>query len=283
MEIIFSKMHGLGNDFVVIDGVSQTIVLNEAQRRLIADRHLGIGCDQILLLENCTDNTHDFVYRIFNADGSEAEQCGNGARCITRFAHDNTLTNKNTLTLKTSTDSLACTLMDNGNVRINMGQPRFSAEALSFEESFAENIDDNFFSHQITVSDITIDFSIVSMGNPHAVIRVDNIDNAPVSEHGTLLGAHAAFPNGVNVGFMQIITPDHIKLRVFERGAGETLACGTGACAAVATARRCGLVEDNVVVSLPGGQLQIEWSGNEADPLFMSGPAKTVFNGKIAL
>ncbi|MBL4851790.1 MAG: diaminopimelate epimerase [Gammaproteobacteria bacterium] len=283
MEITFSKMHGLGNDFVVIDGVSQTIVLDEVQRRLIADRHLGIGCDQILLLESCTDDTHDFVYRIFNADGSEAQQCGNGARCVTSFAHDRGLTNKNTLKLKTSTGSLISKLSANGEVRVDMGKPLFTAESLPFDSSFAEHINDNFYRHQITVSDTTIHFSIVSMGNPHAVIHVDNTDKAPVSEHGTLLGAHAAFPNGVNVGFMQIIAPDHIKLRVFERGAGETLACGTGACAAVATARRCDLVEDKVAVSLPGGKLQIEWSGNEGDPLFMSGPAKTVFNGKITL
>ncbi len=283
MEIIFSKMHGLGNDFVVIDGVTHTVLLNEAQRRLIADRHLGVGCDQILLLENNVDDSHDFVYRIFNADGGEAEQCGNGARCVTRFAHDKGLTSKNPLILKTSTGSLVCETMANNDIRVNMGQPRFAATSLPFDQSLAEEIDDEFSHYQITVSDIPVDFSIVSIGNPHAVIHVNDIDSALVVEHGKLLGSHAAFANGVNVGFMQIVAPDHIKLRVFERGAGETLACGSGACAAMAVARRSGLLESRVMVDLAGGQLLIEWSGSDSQPLFMSGPAETVFNGKMSL
>jgi len=283
MEIVFSKMHGLGNDFVVIDGVNQTITLDEAQRRHIADRHLGVGCDQILLLESCADGKHDFVYRIFNADGGEVEQCGNGARCVTRFAHDSAMTDKNALALKTSTGSLSCELLANGNVRIDMGQPQFAAATLPFNPSLAETIDNEFASYQLTVNDINIAFSIASMGNPHAVTRVTNINNAAVIEQGMLLGAHAAFNKGVNVGFMQIMSKNHIKLRVFERGAGETLACGSGACAAVAVGRQRGLLEDKATVDLTGGQLQIEWSGNRNDSLYMSGPAETVFNGKITL
>jgi len=283
MEIVFSKMHGLGNDFVVIDGVNQAISLDELQRRFIADRHLGVGCDQILLLESSADNTHDFVYRIFNADGSEVEQCGNGARCVARFAHDNALTNNPKLSLKTSTGSLVCELLSKGDIRVNMGPPKFTTESLPFDPLLAKTIDGDFAKHQISVSDISIDFSTVSMGNPHAVIRVASTDVAPVIEHGALLDAHAAFPNGVNVGFMQILTPTHIKLRVFERGAGETLACGTGACAAVALGRHNGLLESSVNVDLSGGQLRIEWSGNDHDSLFMSGPTETVFSGKIVL
>ena len=283
MDIDFSKMHGLGNDFVVIDGVNQAVDLDEAQRRLIADRHLGIGCDQILLLQASTDDQHDFVYRIFNADGGEVEQCGNGARCITRFAIDHSLSNKSLIHFKTSTGSINCEALANGNVRVDMGAPKFSAQSLPFIPSLATESNSDTTDYQISVSDISIEFSIASMGNPHAAIPVENIQTAPVIEHGAFLGAHSAFPEGVNVGFMQIIDNNHIKLRVFERGAGETLACGTGACAAVAVGRRHGVLEESVRVDLPGGTLQIEWSGQDDAPLFMSGPAESVFNGKISL
>lgn len=284
MDIVFSKMHGLGNDFVVIDGVNQTIDLDEAQRRLIADRHLGIGCDQILLLESSDDTHYDFVYRIFNADGSEVEQCGNGARCITRFAIDNNLTTNKKLRFKTSKGSLSSELLPDGKVCVDMGIPLFDADALPFDITHADSVDgDNFADYQISVSDIKVMFSVASMGNPHAVTRVSNIDTAAVAEQGTLLGTHAAFPNGVNVGFMQVVGSGHIKLRVFERGAGETLACGTGACAAVALGRRHGLLAEKVTVELPGGRLDITWSGENSDSLFMTGPVTTVFNGKMTL
>lgn len=283
MDITFSKMHGLGNDFVVINGVNQAIDLDEAQRRLISDRHLGVGCDQILLLEQSNDPQHDFVYRIFNADGGEVEQCGNGARCVMRFALDNGLTNKNSISLVTSTGQLICKTLANGNICVDMGAPNFSDESLPFDASLTEHIDDHFAQHQVTLNDVTIPFSTVSMGNPHAVIHIDDSNTAAVAEHGAFVGAHSAFPKGVNVGFMQVINPSHIKLRVFERGAGETLACGTGACAAVALGVRQKLLKENVAVDLRGGQLQIEWSGHDGDSLFMSGPAETVFNGKMTL
>ncbi|NOX28213.1 MAG: diaminopimelate epimerase [Gammaproteobacteria bacterium] len=283
MNITFSKMHGLGNDFVVIDGVNQAIDLDKAQRRLIADRHLGIGCDQILLLERSTDGEHDFIYRIFNADGGEVEQCGNGARCVMRFALDNDLTNKDSISLVTATGNLICKTLANGHICVDMGAPNFSDKSLPFDASLTENISDNFANHQIALNETNIPFSTVSMGNPHAVIHVDDTDTAAVAEHGALIGTHSAFANGVNVGFMQVINPSHIKLRVFERGAGETLACGTGACAATALGIRNKLLQNSVAVDLRGGQLQIEWSGHDSDSLFMSGPAKTVFSGKIML
>lgn len=283
MNITFSKMHGLGNDFVVIDGVNQCIDLDEAQRRLIADRHLGVGCNQILLLEQSNDPQHDFVYRIFNADGGEVEQCGNGARCVMRFALDNNLTNKESISLATSTGNLTCKSLANGDVCVDMGAPNFSDASLPFDVSQTNDISDDFAKYQITFNDSNIEFATVSMGNPHAVVEVSDSQSAAVAEQGAYIGAHPAFPNGVNVGFMQRVNGSHIKLRVFERGAGETLACGTGACAAVAVGIRNNVLANKVTVDLRGGQLQIEWSGHDSDSLFMSGPAETVFNGKMTL
>ncbi len=284
MEIHFHKMQGLGNDFVVTDSVNQAIDLNEAQRRLIADRHRGIGCDQILLIEPSDDENHDFIYRIYNADGGEVEQCGNGARCITRYVIEKGLTTNTSLRFKTSTGSLFCEVLANGDIRVDMGVPRFSAASLPFDPQQATaNLDQSDISYQINDGKQSIDFAIASMGNPHAVIQTGNVANAPVHQQGALLGQHAAFPKGVNVGFMQLMAGDHIKLRVFERGAGETQACGTGACAAVAVGRRLGLLNDSVNVELPGGTLHIAWSGSDEASLTMSGPAEFVFNGKINL
>lgn len=283
MSLGFSKMHGLGNDFVVIDGVRQRIALDEAQRRLIADRHRGVGCDQILLLEPSDDDRHDFIYRIFNADGGEVGQCGNGARCVSRFAYDKGLTTKTGLRLKTRNGSLRTELLADGSVRVDMGIPDFRPQALPFNAALAEpSRGEPLADYRLSAANETLAFAIASMGNPHAVILVADVDQAAVARQGAELGAHPAFPEGVNVGFMAIVSPTQIKLRVFERGSGETLACGSGACAAVATGRRHGLLDANVAVDLRGGRLLIEWPG-EGQALWMSGPATQVFDGKMAL
>lgn len=274
--ISFTKMHGLGNDFVVFDAINQSFSLQEHRIRTLADRRFGIGCDQILLVEPPRDPDTDFFYRIFNADGSEVEQCGNGARCFARFVRDKGLSRKDTLEVGTRAGKIRLILEADGRVRVNMGFPVFDAERIPFVASGRAP------TFRLEVDGATLEIAVVSMGNPHAVLKVASVASAPVTELGPLIERHARFPQKTNVGFMQILDRHRIKLRVFERGVGETLACGTGACAAVVAARRQGLVDAQVGVNLPGGDLVIKWGG-ENEPVWMSGPATRVFEGKIDL
>lgn len=274
MTLRFTKMHGLGNDFVVIDGIGQTVALDPERIRHLADRHLGIGCDQVLLVEASDRPDADFRYRIFNADGGEVEQCGNGARCFARFARDRGLTDRDELRVSTAGGLLALRLQSDGRVAVDMGQPRLEPAEIPF---FAT---ERASRYPIAADGVELEIGVVSMGNPHAVLVVDDVDRAPVPHLGPLLERHGRFPNRANVGFMQILAPDHIRLRVFERGAGETLACGSGACAAVVAGRLWGLLWPNVRVELPGGELTVHWAG-EGESVVMIGPATTVFEGWI--
>lgn len=275
MKLRFTKMQGLGNDFVVLDGINQSINLDQQQIRLLADRHFGIGCDQLLLVEKAAGQA-DFRYRIFNADGSEVEQCGNGARCFVRYVHDHGLTQKNEIRIETLSGVISPKLEINGNITVNMGKPLFEPEAIPF---VAEKI---ALTYPLEMPDKPVTISTLSMGNPHAVRVVQEIETAPVETEGAFIETHPRFPKRVNVGYMQVIDRNHIKLRVFERGAGETLACGTGACAAVVTGINLGLLDNQVTVSTRGGELTISWQGEDA-PVWMTGPAVTVFEGEINL
>ncbi len=277
-------MHGLGNDFVVINAISQTVDLTPDQIRFIADRHRGVGCDQLLLVEPPESDDVDFSYRIFNADGGEVGQCGNGARCFARYVVNSGLTDKSELTVTTASGTIQLSLEADDQVTVDMGVPRFNPAELPFEAEGTEIGAERF---PLSVGDQLIEIGAVSMGNPHAVIDVTsldvaNVDDAPVAELGPLLESHSRFPERVNVGFLQVVARDHIRLRVFERGVGETLACGTGACAAVAVARTWGMVDDEVSVDLPGGRLLIRWQGGSSSML-MTGPAETVFEGSISI
>lgn len=276
MKLRFTKMHGLGNDFVVFDGVSQTVALTPEQCRHLADRHFGVGCDQILLVEKPTRDDVDFRYRIFNADGGEVEQCGNGARCFVRFVRDHGLTDKTTLRVETASGIIEPRLLDNGQVTVNMGTPRFSPAEIPFVAE-AEAM-----SYALKVGQHVLDIAALSMGNPHAVLRVNDLDSAPVDILGPAIESHARFPQRANAGFMQVLTPHDIRLRVYERGAGETLACGTGACAAAVAGIRHDWLKSPVSVHMQGGDLIIEWAGS-GQPVYMTGPAVTVFNGEIEL
>ncbi|MBI3775520.1 MAG: diaminopimelate epimerase [Gammaproteobacteria bacterium] len=274
MLLKFTKMHGLGNDFIVIDAVRQQVSLSAEQIRLLADRHFGVGCDQLLLVEPPQSQDAEFRYRIFNADGGEVEQCGNGARCFAQFVREQGLSDANDIVVETAAGLIRLSIETNGQVTVNMGVPRFAPRDLPF----TARLEAMFYS--LDVAGQTIRFGIASMGNPHAVIVVDDIQTAPVLTLGAALEKHIRFPKRVNVGFMQIVNEGHIKLRVFERGAGETLACGTGACAAVAVGRRRSVLADRVQVDLPGGILNIMWRGDN-EPVLMTGPATTVFAGEI--
>lgn len=276
MKLKFSKMHGLGNDFVVLDGIRQSVSLTSAQLRFLADRNFGIGCDQILLVEKASQPDVDFRYRIFNADGSEVEQCGNGARCFVRFVHDVGLTDKPQIRVETQTGIIVPRLEEDGKVTVDMGIPRFLPNEIPFLH------DDDVVIYSLDVADETLEISVVSMGNPHAVQVVNCVDGAPVADHGPLIENHERFPQRVNAGFMQVLDRQAIKLRVYERGSGETLACGTGACAAVVTGIRRGLVDSPVRVTTRGGDLTIAWAG-PGQPVLMTGPAVTVFSGEIEL
>ncbi len=276
MTITFTKMHGLGNDFVVIDAINQPLNLTAAQVQALADRRFGIGCDQLLLVERPQTSAVDFRYRIFNADGSEVQQCGNGARCFARFVRDKGLTDKDAIVVETASGIITLYLEENGLVRVNMGVPNFNPDSLPFLAEVQSPV------YELEVDGYTQPIGAVSMGNPHAVLQVADIDSAPVATLGPLLENHPRFPERVNVGFMQVVDRERIRLRVFERGAAETLACGTGACAAVAVGHHWGLLTDSVTVSLPGGELQIRWPG-AGHELWMIGPAVTVFEGKITL
>ena len=268
-------MHGLGNDFVVFDAINQSVQLNPDQLRLIADRHFGIGCDQILMVERALSNA-DFRYRIFNADGGEVEQCGNGARCFVRYVHDHDLTHKNVIRIETLSGIITPKLESNGGITVNMGIPIFEPAEIPF---IADKV---ALCHSLDINGDPTEISVISMGNPHAVRIVEDINLAPVLTEGALIESHPRFPNRVNVGYMQVIDRNHIKLRVYERGTGETLACGTGACAAVVVGIRQNLLASNVKVSARGGELAIRWEG-DCQPVWMTGPAETVFEGEINL
>jgi diaminopimelate epimerase len=275
MILRFTKMHGAGNDFVVIDGVRQKIELSSEQLRLLADRHFGVGCDQILLVEKAQNKNADFRYRIFNADGGEVEQCGNGARCFARFVHDQELTPKREIVVETMCGLISPRLEDDGRVTVDMGVPVFDPLRIPFEGAGA-------VSEPLEVAGETLAISALSMGNPHAVQVVDDVERAPVEKFGPLIECHPRFPKRVNAGFMQVMDRNHIRLRVYERGAGETLSCGTGACAAVVAGIRRGLLDSPVNVATRGGALSIAWDG-EGAPVRMTGPAITVFEGEINL
>jgi diaminopimelate epimerase len=274
MHLKFTKMHGLGNDFVVIDAVRQRVALSTAQIRLLANRHFGVGCDQLLLVEPPQSQDAEFRYRIFNADGGEVEQCGNGARCFAQFVRAQGLSDANDIVVETATGLIRLAIESNGQVTVNMGVPRFAPRDLPFT---AEH---EALFYALDVAGQSVQIGAVSMGNPHAVIVVDDVQTAPVLTLGAAIERHAQFPRRVNVGFMHIVNAQHIQLRVFERGAGETLACGTGACAAVAVGRKRGVLAEHVQVDLPGGTLNVTWRGDN-DPVLMTGPATTVFAGEI--
>lgn len=269
-------MHGLGNDFIVIDAINQQIALTPNQIRQLSDRHFGIGCDQLLLVERPTRPEIDFRYRIFNADGGEVEQCGNGARCFARFVRDQGLTTKDELAVETAKGIIYPRIEADGQVSVNMGVPNFEPSVLPFDAPARQA------KYALTVGDTEITVGAVSMGNPHAVQIVADVDRTPVPAQGPLISRHARFARGVNAGFMEIIDRSHIRLRVYERGAGETLACGTGACAAAVIGHSWGLLDSVVHVELRGGTLRIQWPG-EGQPVIMTGPATHVFEGTITL
>ncbi len=274
MLVRFTKMHGLGNDFVVLDLMTQRIRIDDNIVRRLADRHFGIGFDQLLIVEAPTDPEMDFKYRIFNADGSEVEHCGNGARCFARFVIEKRLTGKQTIAVQTMKGPIYLTLNSLDQVRVDMGQPVLEPAKVPFVADIKAS------SYSLAVGAELLEISAVSMGNPHGVLLVDDVDSAPVATLGPLLESHPRFPAKANIGFMQVIDRRHIRLRVYERGAGETLACGTGACAAVVAGQLRGLLDSAVNVQLPGGELEVEWRGAGTD-VIMTGPATTVFEGQI--
>jgi diaminopimelate epimerase len=274
--IQFTKMHGLGNDFVVIDAIRQRFTPSPQLVRWLADRHFGIGCDQLLLVEPPARPDADFRYRIFNADGGEVAQCGNGARCFARFVVEKGLTAKRRLRVETASGVIEPELRDEGEVAVDMGVPLLEPARIPFVS------DTDAVVQALAVDGAQVELTAVSMGNPHAVLVVEDVDRAPVAELGAQIERHPRFPERVNVGFMQVLAPDAIRLRVFERGAGETLACGTGACAAVVAGTLRGLLRPPVTVHTRGGRLRIEWAG-PGRPVIMIGPARTVFEGVIDL
>ncbi|MEK9624174.1 MAG: diaminopimelate epimerase [Halieaceae bacterium] len=276
MKLAFTKMHGAGNDFVVIDGVTQAVNLNTNQLRRLADRHRGIGCDQILMVTPPDSPDADFRYHVFNADGSRAGQCGNGARCVGRFLREKRLTRQRELLLQTDDDSLALSLTEDGRVFAGLGAPRFAPAEVPFQ---ADETQDQY---TLDVQGQSLSIGALSMGNPHAILMVDDCNAAPVSTLGPLLEAHTRFPERVNVGFMQVQSRGEVKLRVFERGVGETDACGSGACAAAVHGMKLGLLDEEVLVSLPGGKLSVSWP-SMGDRVWLGGPTATVFNGTVTL
>jgi len=276
MKLHFTKMHGAGNDFVVIDAVRAAIQINENQIRKIADRQTGVGCDQVLLIEPPKRPDADFEYRIFNADGSPAGQCGNGARCVGRFIHDQRLSAKSTITLQVGSDLRRLEFDEAGSVKAELGAPIFVPAQIPFAA------DEDATEHALTLANVTVMAGVVSVGNPHAVLLVDDIAATPVEKIGPMIQSLDVFPEGVNVGFMQVESNTHVKLRVFERGAGETLACGSGACAAVIHGIRLGQLANKVTVSVPGGKLEVSWDDGLSS-VWLAGPAETVFEGKLNL
>jgi diaminopimelate epimerase len=274
--IRFTKMHGLGNDFVVIDAINQAVNLKPEQIRSLSERHLGIGFDQLLLVEKPVSANAQFKYRIFNADGSEVSQCGNGARCFGRFIRDHKLFDGNLITVDTNAGQLVLILEDDGMVTVNMGIPKHAPIDIPMLAPEELPI------YSLVINEMPVKFDAVSMGNPHAVMLVRDIEEAPVEKLGQIMESHPIFPERANIGFMQVMTTQHIKLRVYERGAGETRACGSGACAAVVVGIEQNLLSNKVNVDLPGGRLIIKWAGR-GHPVYMKGPATSVFEGTIAL
>lgn len=281
MLVNFTKMQGAGNDFIVIDGFTAPVSLNVHQIKKIANRNFGVGCDQLLIVEKTSLANVDFKYRIFNADGGEVEQCGNGARCFVRFVRAKGLTQKNEIAVETASGLITLTLRDDGQVMVNMGAPIFEPAKIPF---LAENQQKLY---ALQANNHAVSIAAVSMGNPHAVTIVDDVETANVCELGPLIEAHERFPQRVNAGFMQVLNPHEIKLRVYERGAGETLSCGTGACAAVVSGIQLGELKSPVLVHTRGGKLQISWAGidlnGKAAPVMMTGDAEIVFGGQIEI
>ena len=277
MLLRFTKMHGLGNDFMVIDAISQRVRINPDLVRQLSDRNFGVGFDQMLLVEPPSDPDMDFRYRIFNADGSEVEHCGNGARCFARFVRDKGLVLRDTIKVQTARGRAVLNIVGRDLVEVDMGAPEL--DPVEVPTIFTEK--STTYSTQLASGE-TVEFGAVSMGNPHAVLIVDSIDRAPVESWGPELESHSVFPNRANIGFMEVISKNEVNLRVYERGAGETQACGTGACAAVVSGRLQGLLDSKVTVHLPGGDLEIEWLG-EGHPVNMTGPVSSVYEGQIYL
>ena len=276
MHLKFTKMHGLGNDFVVFDTIAQAVELSPEQLRFIADRHFGVGCDQILRVEPPRESDTDFYYRIFNADGEEVEQCGNGARCFLRYVRDKGLTAKREIRVGTRAGVIVPRVEADGQVTVDMGVPIFEPSRIPFQAS------KRALTYELDIDGKTITISAISMGNPHAVQIVGEVDAAPVAREGALIERHPRFPERVNAGYMQVLNRGHIRIRVYERGAGETLACGTGACAAAVAGILRRLLDSRVRVTTAGGDLAIAWSG-EGTPVMMTGPAVTVFDGELNL
>ncbi|WP_321785702.1 diaminopimelate epimerase [Paraburkholderia sp. J94] len=286
MKLKFTKMHGAGNDFVVLDGYTEDLALTPERVRALADRHFGVGADQLLLVEKPTIDGVDFRYRIFNCDGGEVEHCGNGARCFVKFVRDRRLTSADSIRVQVQNGVLTLVMQPNGEVVVDMSSPIFEPARVPFDASGLDGRrEGNDTLWPIDVNGQTRWISAVSMGNPHAVQVVENVEAYPVLAEGPLVETHPRFPNKVNAGFMEIVSRNEVRLRVFERGAGETLACGTGACAAVAAGIRRGLLDSPVKVHTHGGTLTIDWNGarDESSALFMAGPATTVFEGEIEL
>ena len=280
-KIRFTKMHGQGNDFVVLDGVRQVLDVTPEKARFLADRHLGVGCDQLLVVQRPLSAENDFRYRIFNADGGEVEQCGNGARCFARYVLDEGLTAKREIRVETASGVIVPRIEDSGQVTVNMGEPRFDPREVPFL------FDEIRLVYPLRVAGLPVEVSVLSMGNPHAVQVVEDVERAPVREQGPLVERHPAFPQRVNAGYMQPLSRAHVKLRVWERGAGETLACGTGACAAVVAGIRRGMLDEAVRVTTRGGDLMIRWHAapetNGHGPVMMTGDAVRVFDGEIEI
>jgi diaminopimelate epimerase len=287
MKLKFTKMHGAGNDFIVVDAVNQQVDLSPEQWARLADRRFGIGADQILTVERPSEEGCDFRYRIFNNDGGEVEQCGNGSRAFVRFVSDKGLTDKRSIRVQTMAGIITPRLEDDGSVTVDMGAPRLEPAKVPFDSSGLDGVvqgRDTLWPLTVRArgAEQTVLVSTVSMGNPHAVQVVDDVDTAPVAETGPQIENHPRFPKRVNAGYLQVLDRGHVKLRVFERGAGETLACGTGACAAVVAGIRRGLLDSPVRVDARGGRLSIAWAG-EGQPVYLSGPAETVFEGEVTL
>ncbi|MFI0398432.1 MAG: diaminopimelate epimerase [Thiolinea sp.] len=275
-SVRFTKMHGLGNDFAVFDAINQSIVFDTELVKRLGDRHEGIGFDQLLVVETYSGEEADFRYRIFNADGSEVEHCGNGSRCFARFVYEQGLTQKTSIPVMTKSGRIVLDLQDSNLVKVNMGIPRLEPAEIPFIFQQRQML------YTVEIGQNSVQLAAVSMGNPHAVLQVADTETAPVALLGPILESHPLFPKRVNVGFMQIINPQQIRLRVFERGVGETRACGTGACAAAVAGRLQGLLAEQVQVDLPGGRLQIAWQG-EGQPVYMTGPATTVYTGTVTV
>jgi len=276
MLLRFTKMHGLGNDFMVLDLVSQHAHVLPRHVKNWGDRHTGVGFDQLLIVEPPGSPDVDFRYRIFNSDGSEVEQCGNGARCFARFVLDKRLTSKKSIRVETKGGVIELSVANDGQVRVDMGAPRLAPEQVPFIA------DGEALSYSVEVDGQSVELAAVSMGNPHGVLRVDDVDSAPVRTLGPQLEVHPRFPAKANIGFLQVVDPHHARLRVWERGVGETQACGTGACAAAVAGIRQGWLQSPVQIDLPGGRLSIEWAG-PGQPVMMTGPAVRVYEGQVRL